>query len=380
MHANNAGRRTAPQMWASRLLCSVLFLLPLQASSHNSAGPPKPKPSASDPVLGDRIVAGLVFGDKLWLRGTMISRDDPTGGLVSLSLADNSQEVHFDRGVLSLHVCGDELWVLRSLSLHGREVALSVLRNNTFQDLAKFEAPIEDDPVALLGSSGVPVVLSAEDIRRFSPDTKSWQITKLSGKLRSGVQISLATTGRGDATYIGINSGEWGGGIQRIDLKSGLLENIERRDTEELCAGPLNSDCDPVTGVVADVTNDECVIAAIGLVHMGYSHGRLLRVCGNTVSVIVERMKPGDVGRWKNSEAFSGLAKGPNGSLWAVTWRGLYQFGPDGKEMKAYPLPVMKHVSGIYLNRDLPGAIIVRTDVNWAVSTSGYSSLVIATK
>jgi hypothetical protein len=61
--------------------------------------------------------------------------------------------------------------------------------------------------------------------------------------------------------------------------------------------------------------------------------------------------------------------------FWALTWRALYRF--NGGETKEYELPKLREVSGVHLSYDLPGVVIVRTDVNWAVSTSGYTPLVI---
>ena len=60
-----------------------------------------------------------------------------------------------------------------------------------------------------------------------------------------------------------------------------------------------------------------------------------------------------------------------------LTWRALYLFSSDGKQQKEYALPKLVPVSGIYISRDLPGVIVVRTDVNWAVSTSGYTPLLV---
>jgi len=88
-----------------------------------------------DPVLGERIAKGVVFEGRLWLRGTTVSWDDPTGGLISLGVADSSRQVHFDRGVLDIAKSADQLWVLRSVSIKGREVVVCVWRKGAFEDL-----------------------------------------------------------------------------------------------------------------------------------------------------------------------------------------------------------------------------------------------------
>lgn len=76
-------------------------------------------------------------------------------------------------------------------------------------------------------------------------------------------------------------------------------------------------------------------------------------------------------------EAFYRLAPAAEGSFWAITWRALYRFGVDGKKEREYALPKLMSVSGVYLSRELPGVLLVRTDVNWAVSTSGATPLII---
>jgi hypothetical protein len=179
---------------------------------------------------------------------------------------------------------------------------------------------------------------------------------------------------------VGFNTGEWGGGLQRVDLRTGVISDVERRDTKELCAGPLNSACDPVTGVIPDPQNKNCILAAVGLVHMLFSHGRILRVCGNDVSLVFEKSYKVDGfegKKWEMSEAFFGLAPTVDGRFWGITSEALYHFEADGTKKQEYALPELKPVSGIYLSRELPGVVVVRTDANWAVSVSGYTPLLI---
>jgi len=120
------------------------------------------------------------------------------------------------------------------------------------------------------------------------------------------------------------------------------------------------------------------VLVAVGLVHLSISEGRILRVCGEKVTAISEKSVAGPIGyKMKMTEAFYGLVPAVDGGFWGITYRVLYRFGADGKIQKEFPLPKLKSVSGVYLSRDVPGAIIIRTDVNWAVSTSGYTPLVV---
>lgn len=336
----------------------------------------KPK---GDPVLGERIAGGIVFDGKLWLRGGIGSGKKFAGGLVSLSLADDSRQMHFERGVLDIERVGHDLWVMRRASLEAREIVVSVWRKDEFEDLATFSTSEKDVPIALLNSASGPTVLSTQAIRILSADRHQWHQIKLQGKLRGGFQETAGLPLGGDSVYVGFNSGEWGGGLQRIELGTGVVTNVERRDTKDLCAGLLNSDCDPVTGVIPDPQNKNCILATVGLIHM-FSHGRILRVCGENVSLVFEKSYSVDgfnSDKGKMTEAFFGLVPAASGEFWAITSEAFYRFGADGTKKDEYALPKLKPVSGIYLNRDLRGVVVVRTDANWAVSVSGYTPLLI---
>ncbi len=293
-----------------------------------------------------------------------------------LGLSDESRKVHFERGVIDLQKSANELWVLRFLSPKTREYAVSAWRKGAFEDLARFEASIKDDPVALLSSRDASIVLSQRSIRILSAGHDRWRVVELKGELRSGVQVSVATAANGGSIYVGMNMGEWGGGLQRADLETGVVTSVERRDTSRPCAGPLNRECDPVTGVIPDPANQDCVLAAVGLVHLGSSKGRILKVCGKTVTVVWEKSAAGGMGgREGMTEAVYGLVPSADGGYWAITWRALYRFRAG--ETREYALPELRRASGVHLSHELPGVIVLRTDVNWAVSTSGYSPLVV---
>jgi hypothetical protein len=57
----------------------------------------------------------------------------------------------------------------------------------------------------------------------------------------------------------------------------------------------------------------------------------------------------------------------------------LYRFSVVNTQAR-YPLPKLEPGSGVYMNRDLPGIIVIRTDANWAVSLSRYTRLIVALK
>jgi hypothetical protein len=262
--------------------------------------------------------------------------------------------VRVDSGLLAIEKIGDDLWVLRQSESSEMECILSIVRNDTLEDRARIMSAETDAPFALFNDGGTPAVVSQKSIHVLSGDG-GWKLVQLAGPLRQGVQAQVASPAIGNSAYIGINRGEWGGGLLRVDLKTGAVLSIERRDTKELCSGPLNSDCDPVTGVVPDPHNKDCVLAAIGLVHF-LSHGRILRVCGDHVSVAFEHPRTEVVNgrKLEVSEAFFGLASA-NGGFWAVTPEALYRFGADENAPVRSPLPKLHLESGVYMNRDQHG-------------------------
>jgi len=336
------------------------------------------RPPGGDPVIGQRIAKGVAFGDRLWILGTMPTPREASGGLVSLGITDNTRLVHFESGVLDIARSDHDLWVLRKGSGEHRFV-VALWAGGNFQPLGEFQLGAEDAPLALLENAGAPTVLSQKAVHVLAAD-KSWRVVELNRRLRSGLQVSAASPEEGATIYVGFDRGEWGGGLQQVDLKTGAVSEIERRNTKNLCDGPLNRECDPVTGLIPDKENKSCVLVSIGLVHLFSSNGRILRVCGALVTLLTEipiKAEKRTASNWGRTEAFYGLAVCPKGGFWGITYRALYHFESAGSQDREYPLPKLESVSGIHLSRALPGVIVLQTDVNWAVSTSGYTPLLV---
>jgi hypothetical protein len=183
----------------------------------------------------------------------------------------------------------------------------------------------------------------------------------------------LVTT---DHVFVGYNAGEWGGGLRRIDRRTGHVEVVARNVSGELCGGPLNTGCDPVNGIVTEPWKPECVVVAVGLVHMS-PHGRLVQVCGPSVQRLLVRPygdeSPRDPTN-KDDEPFStvaffGLARAGD-VLWAVGIDGLYQVGVRGA-VKQRPLPAFTNVGGVEVSFAIPHMVLVLTRVNQRRSASG---------
>lgn len=200
------------------------------------------------------------------------------------------------------------------------------------------------------------------------------KVVTLSETLTRGLTAAIHVTR--DRVLVGLNMGEWGGGLHRIDRKTGTVKVIERNTTGELCRGPLDTGCDPVHAIVAEPWKPDCVVAAIGVIHLR-PHGRLVEVCGDRVqrlffrpfgqqfaedlSPTSENVEP------RSTVAFFGLARVVD-ALWAVGNDGLYRVSASGVELQ--PLPEFKDVGEIQVSFGLPRIVLVLTDINRRMSVS----------
>jgi len=202
----------------------------------------------------------------------------------------------------------------------------------------------------------------------------------LSEKLEAGLVSSIHATA--DHVFLGINAGEWGGGLRRIDRHSGKVMVIERSISGALCGGPLSAACDPVNGIATEPWKPDCIAVAVGLVHF-FSHGRIVEVCADQVQRIY--FKPyGDQatpGAMVNSDepfatvAFFGLAR-VGDELWAAGIDGVYRIKAPGKAQST-PLPKFKRIGNIAVSFDLPCLILVLTTVKQRRSISGSVPLLV---
>ena len=172
--------------------------------------------------------------------------------------------------------------------------------------------------------------------------------------------------------FVGFNVGEFGGGLRRIDRKTGDVAAIDSNESGDLCGGPLNSECDPVTGIETIPWKPDCVAVAIGLNHF-LSHGRIVEVCDGRVRRLYVKSYPwrgdprlaprprDDAGHQDRepypSVAFYGLTR-RNETLWAIGIDGIYEIESDGT-VRSAPLPVFKWVWEFNVSFDLPHVVLV---------------------
>jgi len=212
-------------------------------------------------------------------------------------------------------------------------------------------------------------------------DGKQQSAVVLSDQLGLGPVLVASTYATPDQFFVGLNAGEWGGGLLRIDRSSGKIGIVEKNTSGELCGGPLNTSCDPVNGIVAEPGKPGCIAAAIGLVHMA-PHGRVVEVCGDEVQRIFYKPygknEPRANGR--NEEPFSTVAffrlASDGETMQAVGIDGIYSL--DGKGTEQFtPLPHFKDIGGIGVSFDIPHYVLVLTNINQRMSMSGAVPLMV---
>ena len=312
-----------------------------------------------DPLLGHRLIQGVATPNRLWLRGN--------GAVVMIERATGERLVLAESGVTEL--LRTEGRTVAITSLEGTPGRIAVIDINT---RAALTPPVEATPLALIRAGGDWVILTEDEV--LHGDVDGWRRRPMEGPDHSFGVISTASTADG-TIYVGFNRGEWGGGLARLVPGSNRLEVIERRDDDDLCDGPLNSDCDPVTGVIRDPDHPRCVLASIGLSHF-LSRGRILQVCGLQVEEVfsqVVEQPPEEIGAGLNTWPFFGLAPSPGG--WTAVSAGRL-FVSSNKRVESSPLPEADERWGLGMI-EMDGLIIVRTDVNWGMSVSGYTPMLI---
>jgi len=201
-----------------------------------------------------------------------------------------------------------------------------------------------------------------------------WRRRALQGNSRLGSLQPSAMWSNDGSLYVGQDFGEFGGNLWRISLGTGRVTEAVRRKT-------LDPRMDPVTAVIRDPSDGRCVLAAVGLLHMGMAIGRIIRVCGDSISVPFQEPCPLEPGA---SRAFQrmcsvpvfGLAEGKDG-FWAVTPFGVLRF--DRRSIcERHPMPKLEDVGGVLMSRDVLGVLLVATDINWKASVSGLTPLIAA--
>jgi hypothetical protein len=251
-------------------------------------------------------------------------------------------------------------WTLRRFS-NGAWSVLAVVRT---KDDRLFGLDCEADAITLLTTGRIIAVKDGK--------TTDTPLTILQS--RGSVSAVLGTSA---AIYVGFNAGEWGGGLRRIDRRTGVMTGVEG-SSDDACGRLLSSVCDPVHGVALEPWRPGCIAVATGLMHM-FSQGAVVEVCDGQIRKLYSKPAGHDMfGRpdqGADTVAFFGLLSDGD-ALWAVADDGLYRIGANGTAQVS-PLPEFKKVGNFYVSFELPHLVLVLTEVNERQSVGGAAPMLV---
>ncbi|HEX8238704.1 MAG TPA: hypothetical protein VF574_03085 [Allosphingosinicella sp.] len=327
-----------------------------------------------EPSENSNVLRALFADERLWLL-----TDD--GKLTSLAPGDRSRRAESPGGAV-IDICSGA-GGLRALTGERSGGRSSTLRRwSGGRWTVEREVDGRGEALVALSCAGKSALLLTSK-RLIAVGSAGEESLRLSGDLRLP-RVKPVTLESEDYLFVGLNSGEWGGGLMRIDRRSGRVETIERNATGDRCEGPLSTACDPVHGLAPIPWKPSCIAAAIGLIHF-LSHGRIVEICGKQVETLfVQAADPYQkdpktaasvaAGRY-GAIAFFGLAAAGD-SLLAAGQDGLYRIGAGGVSTRQ-SWPRFEAVDGLLVSFALPDAVLVVTTINRRASVSGGAPLLV---
>ena len=326
------------------------------------------------------ISRGIYADGKLWVlsdAGQLLSITDGATGPETVILPEPALDLWLDNGRPAVVTCALEkcrTWTLRRWI------------DGAWQTFATI--PAERDKLATVASDGAGTLLLTS---RRVLQIADGQIHELKlqepifnnppkDPLDYGRLTSILV--RPDSVYFGLNAGEWGGGLWKIDRKTGAIAAVKDKPTGRF-GTIISTGLDPVNGLAEEPWKPGCFLAAVGMVHM-YSHGRIAEICNDDVQRYY--FKPfGDDPRETTPQegfvepfstvAFFSLLPGKD-ALWAVGIDGLYRVTKDGVEYRK-ERPKVHAVGGIDVSFELPDVVVVFTEINMRNSLSGATPMIV---
>jgi hypothetical protein len=176
------------------------------------------------------------------------------------------------------------------------------------------------------------------------------RVVRLSTSLAWHPMISTATVlTRGRELLVGLNRGEWGGQLWRVDPRSGSVVKVAGID-------------EPVHAISLIPGRPGCAAVAAGMMHFDMTTGALYEVCGGDVMPLVRRrLKAGAQGNERNEVTFVGVGR-VGDRLVGAGLDGLYTV--RGDKVTHEPYPKLKSLDGLEVSFDLPGIALVVTEMN----------------
>lgn len=289
-----------------------------------------------DRDLGPAIAEGAATDRFIWLLGW-------NGGLVRFD-RETGERLVLGRQVHDILADGPHLW------------AVSVL-----PDGSRFEIRDLRDPTTPTIGDELPDHTPIVQLRLT-------QQRDLVGVIFLRDSESVAAASASGSVYVGADLGEFGGRLTRYGEDPDPHEITGLTAAQAAaggCEGDFNPDCDPIVGVVTDPQHSDCVIAASGQFHLGMTHGKVYRVCGDQLTLIYRTpnrtpmlarvLAPTDY--WRDLSApIESLSRITDG--WVAVSTGRY-FRMQAGDVIEHPMPDLRPWSGLYVSEERDGLIFV---------------------
>lgn len=175
--------------------------------------------------------------------------------------------------------------------------------------------------------------------------------------------------------YFGVNRGEWGGGLYKINLTNGHIKDIFPAGKNKILHA------ENVQSIIQSPFNKNCVIFTIGLQHIILQYGGLYQYCGKSISKIYEKEivfenKENEKNfSFKQTMPFYDLIANGN-DLFAAAPDGIYHFYKN-KFIKKYEIGKFEDIGGIWANFDHPKFIVLTNSINSRHSLSNAIPILI---
>lgn len=253
----------------------------------------------------------------------------------------------------------------------------ALIWSGAWRQVGQFVVEAGHRPLGLLELEGELVAVCPQALHR---ERRGWRPLSLSGAIDRAPKTHVAAPRAGGSIYVGVNRGEWGGGLFRIDPDSGAIAPVRGSERgADRPASPsehLDPERDAITGIAADPEHSGSVLIAVGLRHFFTERGRIARVAGDTISTVPTEVLPW-TGGGEHGEAFFGIQAAGDG-FWAVSTRAVYRF--QGNDRARWPLPAPRQVGNLLISDALPGALLLWTYANRSHAVTGACPLVVPTE
>lgn len=350
---------------SAMLLCGCLLAFGLPGAAFAAA---------EDSHADAYVTRAVLASDQLWLRNDQ--------GELSTIRVDGKERVPKPTAHPVADICAFE----------GEAIAVSVEDDGSWvvfqpgkaqQGRLAIKAMVPDDVPVLDCRNGTISLVGTRQLAmldRFDANAVP-RVVALSKPVGWG--LTSAVYGDAEQLYIGTGEGEFGGGLWRVDRRTGEVTGGEDgTDFMQACDEAMgNGGCAPLNDIAALPWKSGCVVLAEGLQHM-MSGGALIELCGKSfrplyraafTSAWLREMLHG-----RSSEEtvpFYGLLA-KQGSLLAAGLDGLYEIGPKGLISKeAYP--AFTRIGGVEVSFERSDVILVRTAASQRKALSSETPLLV---